>query len=423
MAYFNAVALWCLFLLSHSASGAYAQNNYLDQAINASQTLINTYYNSTTGLFNAKWWNTAAILASLSGLQTLQAGATNPDVPTLLSTVFGLDRPDFTEMYEFYDDEGWWAINWIAGYDLTGNADYLSEAQTIFSDMTGGWEQNCGGIWWNKAHAQENAITNVLFLDMCAQLAIRDPNNATYSQWAQKQWDWFSNSGLLNASANAGTVLGSYNYSTCQASGDGLTYVQGVAIDALLALAKADPATPEYLGNATAIADASITWSRYLDANGILTEPVGSFDEDRAERKGIFMYYLSVLQATAPKQSYIDFATNNADSIWSSAMGTDGLFGPLWDSDADAANVASHSSAMMALLAAAKMQAGAASTTSTGSAATSTSSVAVASTTASITTTTAAMSTSTLSASASSASSSSTDEAGEDDCGVPESDD
>jgi uncharacterized protein YyaL (SSP411 family) len=50
----------------------------------------------------------------------------------------------------YYDDEGWWALGWIEAYDLTGNTQYLSEAETIFADMNAVFgkancSQNSGG--------------------------------------------------------------------------------------------------------------------------------------------------------------------------------------------------------------------------------------------------------------------------------------
>ena len=49
-----------------------------------------------------------------------------------------------------YDDNGWWALGWMAAYDLTNNQDYLDTAIGIFGNLTGSWPTNCsdGGIYW-----------------------------------------------------------------------------------------------------------------------------------------------------------------------------------------------------------------------------------------------------------------------------------
>ena len=81
----------------------------------------------------------------------------------------------------YYDDEGWWALAWIAAYDLTGNAQYLAEAKTIFADMRSVFGKTpcstnaggTGGIWWDRAHTYVNAIANELFLSVAAHLATR----------------------------------------------------------------------------------------------------------------------------------------------------------------------------------------------------------------------------------------------------------
>ena len=49
-----------------------------------------------------------------------------------------------------YDDNSWWALGWIAAYDLTQNQDYLDTAIGIFGNLTGSWPTTCanGGIYW-----------------------------------------------------------------------------------------------------------------------------------------------------------------------------------------------------------------------------------------------------------------------------------
>ncbi|KAK0355880.1 hypothetical protein LTR59_008507 [Friedmanniomyces endolithicus] len=89
----------------------------------------------------------------------------------------------------YCDDEGWWALAWIAAYDVTGNWQYLATAESIFEDMkAAAGTTPCGGlIWWDKSHTYVNATANELFLDVAAHLANRGGNRATYYlSWPQK---------------------------------------------------------------------------------------------------------------------------------------------------------------------------------------------------------------------------------------------
>lgn len=47
------------------------------------------------------------------------------------------------------------ALAWIAVYDVTGDQQYLSTAESIFEDMKAAYGTTpcgSGGIWWDKAH-------------------------------------------------------------------------------------------------------------------------------------------------------------------------------------------------------------------------------------------------------------------------------
>ena len=357
-------SLCSLLILSTSISLADSQlatNNYTSHAINASQVLINDYYIPSTGLFSNLWWNTAVTLTTLTSLQTISPNATSPPLSALLSTVFTKPRfPGFIN--GFYDDEGWWALLWLSAYDLTSDPKYLTAASSIWTNMRSGWRtQQCGGVWWDKAHTQENAIANVLFLSVSANVAARVPdtnaNRTTYIDWAQKEWDWFAHSGMLKTSPQGGVAKDSYNHSTCRVKLDlHYTYTQGVLIGALLALNKVSP-SPDLLTNATAIADASIVFARFNDANGIFTEPVGLFDDDTAQWKGIFMSNLVLLQREKPKEAYLQFLRKNADSVWNAARFANGTLSPRWDSRDPKWKVsaASQSSGLAALVAAASV--------------------------------------------------------------------
>ena len=60
----------------------------------------------------------------------------------------GGNAPGFLD--SCYDDNSWWALAWMAAYDLTNNTDYLDTAIGIFGNLTAAWPTNCsnGGIYW-----------------------------------------------------------------------------------------------------------------------------------------------------------------------------------------------------------------------------------------------------------------------------------
>ncbi|KAK6392107.1 hypothetical protein LTR65_003879 [Meristemomyces frigidus] len=205
----------------------------------------------------------------------------------------------------YYDDEGWWSLAWIAAYDVTRNQEYLSTAQSIFEDMQAAYGTTpCSGIWWDKAHTYVNAIANELFLDVAAHLANRASTPASktyYLSWAEEQWNWFRNSGLINAQH---TINDGYDTSW---------YNQGVILGGLTELSRATEDS-SYVTTAKQIADASIA---SLTVNGILhdaCEP--DCGGDGSQFKGVFARNLRILQQYSPEARYATFLDTNANSIW-----------------------------------------------------------------------------------------------------------
>src|SRR5216683_734090 len=160
---------------------------------------LQTWYDWRTGLWlTTGWWNAANALTVLVDYSR-SSGSTS-----YLSAVENTYSVNTSRGFlnRFYDDEGWWALAWIDAYDWTQNPDYLNTAQAIFTDMTGGWDDVCGGgIWWSKDRTYKNAIANELFLSVAAHLANRvtDPDAQLQAlAWARSEWAWFSQSGMLN---------------------------------------------------------------------------------------------------------------------------------------------------------------------------------------------------------------------------------
>lgn len=65
---------------------------------------------------------------------------------------------------DFYDDEGWWGLAWVAALDVTGKREYLDEAISIWYDMDAAWNKHhCGGIPWNKNGHSPVSIANGIY--------------------------------------------------------------------------------------------------------------------------------------------------------------------------------------------------------------------------------------------------------------------
>ena len=77
--------------------------------------------------------------------------------------------------------------------------------------MASGWSDNCGGgIWWNTEFNYKNTIANQLFLHVAASLALRVEQSkvAYYKNWAEIEYKWLINSGLINLGCTTRLSLG-----------------------------------------------------------------------------------------------------------------------------------------------------------------------------------------------------------------------
>jgi predicted alpha-1,6-mannanase (GH76 family) len=320
--------------------------------------LQRTYQLSTGQWKGALWWQQANVLEvtidySLRTHTTSYIGN--------IATTFNANKGN-SFLNTYYDDEGWWALAWIKAYDLTHTDDYLAMAKTIFNDMTTGWDSTCGGgLWWSKNKTYKNAIANELFLEVALRLHQRTPGDmiggrgiaysTSYIDWANREWQWFKNSGMLNSS---NLINDGLNTHTCQNNGHTpWTYNQGVILGALTDLYKITHDS-SYLSQAEAIADANNVTN--IDDQGVLyergCEPTNSCDEDGLQFKGIFMKNLYYLYQSDYKQAYKDFILKNADAIWSSDRDYSNHLGLHWNGPFDKPRASSQSAAQDVLNAA-----------------------------------------------------------------------
>ncbi len=323
----------------------------LTRAHTAAAALL-TLYNHDTGLFNTTgWWNSANAITALADESRLTR---DKSVRATLSNTFtqaNQKHPNF--LNEFYDDEGWWALAWIDTFELTHDKRYLRASETIFADMAASWDTTCGGgIWWKRDRHYKNAIANELFLDVAAKLALHThrKQRATYLDWANREWAWFSASGMINSDNLVNDGLDA----SCHNNGRTTwTYNQGVVLGGLASLSKVSK-TPALLEPASRIASAAIT--HLTDPQGILhdsCEP--NCGEDGVQFKGIFTRNLAQLQTAAPAPAVARFLLTNADSLWSTARTPENRFNTVWSGQSGPINAGSQTSALDALNAAATL--------------------------------------------------------------------
>jgi len=248
------------------------------------------WYVPETGLWKTTgWWNAANAVTVLVNEERvtgtrLYRGA--------IANTFARNRKRGF-LNNFYDDEGWWALAWLDAYDLNHEMVYLKTARSIFLDMTGGWDETCGGgIWWSKDRKYKNAIANELFLSVAAELAIREggAQRLSDSKWAMREWNWFQRSGMINEDnlVNDGLTGGCRNNRRTV-----WTYNQGVILGGLSALARLRR-NPAFLMVARQIADSAL--QELTDKNGILHDPCEpNCGADGSQFKGIFVRNLLAL--------------------------------------------------------------------------------------------------------------------------------
>ncbi len=359
------VSVW-LVLISISATTASAQSvspqsvspAQLQQQTQAGVTKLQSFYNQSSGLYNTTgWWNSANALTVLANYSLLTH---NRNYTGTFSNSFQQAQTTYSGFINnYYDDEGWWALAWIAAYDLTHTQQYLDMASSIFTDMSGGWDTTCGGgIWWSKDKTYKNAIANELFLSVAAHLATRvaPGDRAGYLSWASKEWAWFQQSGMINSQ---NLINDGLDLATCKNNGQNTwSYNQGVILGGLVELDRAQrnrrqqnhaqPSSP-LLTTANTIAQSAIT--HLGDGNGVLHDTCeANCGADGVQFKGVFMRNLMALNQASPDPRYATFAVTNAESIWNTSRDASNAFGQVWSGPFDAENAGSQSSALDAFV-------------------------------------------------------------------------
>jgi predicted alpha-1,6-mannanase (GH76 family) len=312
---------------------------------------LQRWYSPGTGQWvTTGWWNAANALTAV--IRYIQYTGDRSYLGIIETTFTAAQARHARFINTFFDDNGWWALAWVAAYDLTANGRYLAAAQTIFAHNRGGWDDICGGgLWWNEHRRYKNAITNELFLTLAALLYQRTPGNQHYLNWALREWAWLHASGLIGP---GGLVNDGLTAACANNGGTAWTYNQGVILGGLAALYEIT-GDQGYLHQGEVIADAVL--STLTSPRGILAEPCepSGCDGDQTQFKGIFVRYLHQFWRCSGKPAYRAFILANADSVWDNARNPAGQFGLRWAGPFDRADASRQTSAVEVLTAAAAL--------------------------------------------------------------------
>jgi predicted alpha-1,6-mannanase (GH76 family) len=322
------------------------------RAAEAGIGVLQRWYSRWTGLWKTTgWWNSANALTAVIRYSSLYTE--DPSYVGVVENTFvraQWQKAGFIN--DFFDDNLWWALAWVAACDLTGEQRYLNAAQAIFAHSLSGWDDTCGGgLWWNQDRKYKNAITNELFLTLAGLLSQRVPANREYRDWALREWEWLRASGLIGPLdlVNDGLTAACANN-----GGTTWTYNQGVILGGLAALFEIT-GEDDFLRQGEDIADATLR--SLVSSRGILAEPCepSGCDGDQTQFKGIFVRYLHEFSARSGKPAYRAFILANAESVLQNAGNPDGQFGVRWDGPFDKADASRQASAVEALIAAAAL--------------------------------------------------------------------
>ena len=376
---------WCPSSLTVPTAGNLTAEGWHRKTQAAVDTLQD-WYSVDTGLWETtNWWNAANILTMLGDYALVNsnfktqfvdiARNTHAKAPNFKSQILKVRTPTTMNTYTYpnippglkapppsnanegflnwyYDDEGWWALAWLKAYDVTEEVIYLKEAMTIFDDMAKGYDAICGGIWWNKGHEANVAITNELFLAVAAHLTNRVPKAQRdyYLKWTQRQWRWFQQSGLINPEYNINDGL---DLSSCR-NNNGIvwSYNQGVILGALV---EADIADHDPTHGAMVLRIETAAIKKLKDKDGVIhdvCEP--DCGNDGPQFKGILMRNVQATRKFLGEKLFSPFSTNirvNAASIWARDR-EQAKLGLVWSGPYQDATAATQSSALDALVAA-----------------------------------------------------------------------
>jgi mannan endo-1,6-alpha-mannosidase len=161
------------------------------------------------------WWEAGAMFGAMIDYWYYTGDTTYNDVTSqalLFQTGPNADyMPTNQTKSEGNDDQGFWGMTAMTAAETkfpdppADEPQWLALAQAVFNTQATRWDTTTcgGGLRWqiftfNTGYTYKNAISNGCMFNLAARLAMYT-GNTTYSDWAEKIYDWVSAVGLIDS--------------------------------------------------------------------------------------------------------------------------------------------------------------------------------------------------------------------------------
>lgn len=217
------------------------------------------------------------------------------------------------------DDQAFWGVNAMTAAEY-GFPDppapapsWAQIASNVFNDMAGRWNMtSCnGGLSWQiyasnvNGQNYKNSISNGGLFQIAARLA-RYTGNTTYSDWAEKVWDWTAGVGLIDAQ-NYAIYDGTDSSQNCSSVNHvQWTYNVGMFVYGAAAMSNISAPSSPWASRVEGLVNGSnVFFSPYSNATNVMfevaCEEAGTCDTDQYAFKGFLARWLSKSSVLAPQ--------------------------------------------------------------------------------------------------------------------------
>ena len=165
------------------------------------------------GKLNDTWWVAGAMFMILMQYWHFTGDTEFNDVTSAgMYAQKGEDNNYYPSNWSSYlgnDDQVFWGLAAITGAELNfpqekGQPSWVALAQGVFNNQVPRWDSTTcnGGMRWQTHFFQQgydlkNTVSNAGLFQLAARLAFYT-NNQTYSDWANRIWDWSTQVSLIN---------------------------------------------------------------------------------------------------------------------------------------------------------------------------------------------------------------------------------